>query len=146
MKRSDLEHIIRAVADITEEKHLIVIGSQAILAQYPDAPDALLMSNEADIYAPRRPELSDLIDGAIGEMTHFDTTFGHYADGVSPTTATLPRGWEQRLVPICNENTNGATGWCLECHDIAIAKYAAGRDKDHRANRDVSEPPRRLGP
>ena len=53
-------------------------------------------------------------------------------DGVSPTTATLPDGWTRRLVPICNANTNGATGWCIEVHDIAIAKYAAGREKDLR--------------
>ena len=51
---------------------------------------------------------------------------------MSPTTASLPDGWENRLTPISNPNTNGATGWCIEVHDIAIAKYAAGREKDLR--------------
>ena len=55
MTRTELEHIIRAVAAITNENELIVIGSQAILGQYPDAPDMLLVSKEADIYAPARP-------------------------------------------------------------------------------------------
>ena len=137
MTRTELEHIIRAVAAITNEKELIVIGSQAILGQYPNAPDKLLVSKEADIYAPARPDLSDLIDGALGELSQFETTFGYRADGVGPGTATLPRGWKDRLIPIVNENTNGATGWCLECHDIAVAKYVAGREKDLRYIADL---------
>lgn len=46
------------------------------------------------------------------------------------TTATLPAGWRERLVPIRNENTRGATGWCLEVHDPAVSKLVAGREKD----------------
>ena len=132
MNRRELEHIIRAAADITGHKTLIVIGSQAILGQYPNAPEELLVSMEADIYAPDAPEMSDYIDGALGPDTRFDHTFGYHADGVSPTTASLPAQWEDRLTPVCNANTNGATGWCIEAHDIAIAKYAAGREKDLR--------------
>ena len=137
MNRQELEHIIRAAADVTEEKHLIIIGSQAILGQYPDAPEPLLISMEADIYAPDAPELSDYIDGALGPDTLFDKTHGYHADGVSPTTASLPAGWHERLTPICNANTNGATGWCIDVHDIAIAKYAAGREKDLRYTGDL---------
>jgi hypothetical protein len=51
-------------------------------------------------------------------------------DGVSPTAATLPGGWENRLVKVCNENTAGAVGWCLDPHDIAFSKLAARREKD----------------
>jgi hypothetical protein len=29
-----------------------------------------------------------------------------------------------------NENTGGAIGWCLEPHDLAFSKLAAGREKD----------------
>ena len=35
-----------------------------------------------------------------------------------------------RLVPLANANTSGATGWCLEVHDLALSKLVAGRDKD----------------
>lgn len=45
-------------------------------------------------------------------------------------TATLPRGWRERLIKINNANTFGITGLCLEVHDLAISKYVAGRDKD----------------
>lgn len=137
MVREELEHIIRAAADITKEQHFIIIGSQAILGQYPDAPEALLISMEADLYPRYRPELSHDIEGSLGRGSRFDQTFGYHADGVSPTTATLPEGWTQRLIPICNANTRGATGWCLDLHDIAIAKYAAGREKDLRYTADL---------
>jgi hypothetical protein len=76
------------------------------------------------------PSDSILIDGAIGEMSTFHETFGYYAHGVSEDTAVLPEGWKDRLVPIHNENTRGATGWCLEPHDLAVSKLVAGREKD----------------
>ena len=60
----------------------------------------------------------------------FQDTFGYYAHGVAPETATLPALWEERLVPVKNENTGGATGWCLEAHDLAVSKLVAGREKD----------------
>ena len=137
MTRTELEHLIRAAADVTGHDTLIVIGSQAILGQLPDAPAELLVSNEADLYAPAAPEQSDYIDGALGRDSRFFETYKYYADGVSPTTATLPDGWKRRLTPICNANTNGATGWCIDVHDIAVAKYAAGREKDLRYLRDL---------
>ena len=137
MNRQELEHIIRAAADVTGHKELIIIGSQAILGQYPHAAEELLVSMEADIYAPSAPQMSDYIDGALGPDTLFDQTHGYHADGVSPSTASLPARWEERLTPICNPNTNGATGWCIEVHDIAIAKYAAGREKDLRYTSDL---------
>ena len=132
MKRTDLERIIRAAAAITDENEFIAIGSQTTLGQYPNVPEARLQSTEADIYARNRPELGDLIEGALGELSPFECTFGCRADEVGPDTATLPSGWDERLIPIQTANTGWATGWCLECHDIAIAKYVAGRAKDAR--------------
>jgi hypothetical protein len=38
MKRSELEHVIRAAATIAEDDEIVVIGSQAILGQFPDEP------------------------------------------------------------------------------------------------------------
>ena len=31
---------------------------------------------------------------------------------------------------VCDNNTRFVRGWCLEVHDLAIAKYVAGRPKD----------------
>jgi hypothetical protein len=138
MKRADLEHVLRAASAITNQRDFIIIGSQSILGQFPDAPAELLVSDEVDIYPRDRPDLADLIDGAIGELSFFHDEFGYYAQGVGPTTAILPSGWEERLVAVTNANTQGAVGHCLEIHDLLAAKYVAGRDKDRRFCRDAA--------
>lgn len=130
MTREQLEHLVRAAAQIADDEEVIIVGSQAVLGQFPDAPAALLSSNEADIYPKNKPELADLIDGTIGELSPFHDTFGYYAHGIDEATASLPEGWKDRLVPIRNANTRGATGWCLEIHDLLISKLVAGREKD----------------
>jgi len=130
MKRSELEHLIRAAGSIANDSEIVVIGSQSILGQFPDAPSALLVSAEADLFPLHHPELADLIDGSIGEGSHFHELFGYYAQGVGERTAVLPKGWRQRLVRIENANTRGVAGLCLEVHDLAVAKHVAGREKD----------------
>ena len=71
-----------------------------------------------------------MIDGSIGEGSPIHETFGYYAQGVWLDTATLPSGWQERLVEICNENTRRVTARCLEPHDLAVSKLVAGREKD----------------
>ena len=65
MKRENLEHIIRAAADIANDDQLIVIGSQAILAQHPDAMGALTASMEADVFPLNHPERWDVIAAEV---------------------------------------------------------------------------------
>ena len=130
MQRPPLEHIVRAATGITGAKEFVIIGSQAILGSFPNAAAELLVSIEADIFNLDNPSDSELIDGSIGEGSQFHQTFGYYAHGVAVDTAVLPAGWRDRLVPVQNENTGGATGLCLEAHDLAISKLVAGREKD----------------
>ena len=33
-------------------------------------------------------------------------------------------------MPVRTAATRGVTGWCLEPHDLVVAKLVAGRDKD----------------
>ena len=130
MNRENLEHLIRAAGSVTNHDDLVVIGSQSILGAFPDAPAELLVSQEADIYPLHDPAKRELIDEALGEGSRFQKTFGYFAHGVDDTTATLPDAWRDRLVLVAGENTRQVRGWCLEPHDLAIAKYIAGRDKD----------------
>ena len=130
MQRSDLEHLIRASGEIAGDNEIIIIGSQAILGQFPNAPLTLLMSMKADIYPRNNPEKADKVDGAIGEGSSFHELHGYYAQGVGEKTAVLPKGWKGRLVAVNNENTGGVTGYCLEAHDLAISKMIAMRPKD----------------
>jgi hypothetical protein len=139
MTRQQLEHLIRAAATIADDNEVVVIGSQAVLAQFPNAPASMLVSNEADLYPKNRPERADLIDGSIGELSPFHETYGYYAQGVGESTAVLPRGWKDRLVAIRNENTRGAIGLCLEVHDLVLSKYVAGREKDLRFTADAAK-------
>lgn len=132
MRRAELEHLIRAAADVSGDDQIVVIGSQAVLGEHPDAPAALLVSMEADLYPRTHPDRADLVDGAIGEGSMFREAFGYYAQGVGPETPAAPAGWQDRLVPIRNDNTRGATGWCMETHDLVLAKCVAGREKDWR--------------
>jgi len=130
MRRDQLEHIIRAATGITGTKEFVIVGSQSILGQHPNAPEELLISMEADIFSLRNPEDSDLVDGTIGEASPFHQTFGYYAHGVAQDTALLPSGWKDRVFPIRNENTGGGVGLCLEVHDLAVSKLVAAREKD----------------
>lgn len=130
MNRAQLEHLIRAAATIAEDDEIIVIGSQAILGQFPDAPADLCVSMEADLYPRNKPEMADVVDGSIGEGSPFHTTFGYYAQGVAAETAMLPRGWQGRLQIVRSAATRGASGLCLEVHDLVSSKLVAGREKD----------------
>lgn len=130
MTREQLEHIIRACADITKQYDFIIMGSQAILGCDPNPPDELTASMEADVYPMNAPHLIDEIDGAIGEFSDFHVAYGYYAEGVSPNLAKLPSDWMTRVNKIQNENTLGYAGFCLDVLDLFLAKAVAGREKD----------------
>ncbi len=132
MTREQLEHILRASRAITGATDIVVVGSQCLHAWLARPEGVLVASMEADVFTLRDPEDSDLIDGTIGEGSPFHTTFGYYAHGVGPDTSIASEGWKERLVPLRGPGTEGATGWCLEAHDLALAKLVAGREKDIR--------------
>ena len=141
MQRQQLEHIIRAAAAITGADLFVIIGSQAVLGQFPNAPADLLVSIEADVFSLRSERDSDLIDGSIGEGSPFHQTFGYYAHGVGADTAVLPTGWRERVVAIQNPNTGGGTGLCLEVHDLAIFKIGGRARKGSGVRLRSSAPP-----
>lgn len=131
MKRDDVAHIVRAAKAITNEREFVLIGSQAAHLQVADMPDVMQMSGELDIYPLRKPELSDLIDGAMGEGSPFHESFGYYAHGIGPETAKLPRGWQDRSIRISAPSMQGAIAIAPEIHDICASKAVAGRPKDY---------------
>jgi hypothetical protein len=133
VRREHLEHVIRAAADVTKDE-IVVVGSQAILAQHPDAPEALLVSIEADLYPRSDPRRADEIDAAMGDGSRFHETYGYYAHGVGPETSVAPAGWQERLVrlelPPILPRDRTVTAWCLDAQDLVLAKLAAGRQRD----------------
>lgn len=130
MIRAELEHAIRAASEVARDTEIWIFGSQSVLGQFPDAPESLRFSMEVDVDPRNNPERVDWIDGALGEGSRFHETHRFYVHGVSITTARLPAGWADRTIAVKTPNTRGATGYCLEVHDLASSKLAAGRDKD----------------
>jgi hypothetical protein len=131
MTRDQLEHAIRVACDVSNDTELWVFGSQALLGEFPDAPETLRASIEVDVQPKNRPEAVDVIDANLGELSLFHQTHGFYVHGVSIDSAVLPEGWEERTKPISDPiSTRGNTGWCIELHDLAASKLAAYREKD----------------
>lgn len=95
------------------------------------------MSAEVDLIAMKNPQLTDLLN-EIGVDSLFHQNHGYYADPVDLATAILPKGWKGRLVNLPQGDTAGVRGLCLEPHDLAIAKYAARRDKDVIFTRELA--------
>jgi hypothetical protein len=133
VQRQDFEHVIAAAANVSGEDEFVVIGSQAVLGSFPDPPDELLQSMEADIYPAAAPDKADLIDGALGDGSPFHESFGYYAHAVGPETAKAPEGWRDRLVRVPIRARVGSerspVALCLEPHDLVLSKCVAGRDR-----------------
>jgi hypothetical protein len=133
MRREEFEHAIRAVGAILGTNEVLVIGTQALHGSLSaDLPEEAQRSVEVDVavFDDRDGSKADLIDGSIGEGSMFHETFGYYAQGVSETTAVLPRGWRDRLVRFETPGTRDVIAYCLEPHDLWIAKAIANRPKD----------------
>lgn len=107
MTREQLEHLIRAAATVADDDQIVVVGSQAILGQYPDAPEELRRSMEADVYPRNHPERWELIDGTIGELSPFHESFGYFAQGVEcETWCRCPLQGAPRNVPAGGPRTS----------------------------------------
>lgn len=133
MNKEEFDHGIRAAGSVLGVNEVLVIGSQAAHGSVSgELPPEALRSIEVDIAALDDPDGSkaDFLDGAIGEASTFQATFGFYVDGVSTSTAILPDGWRDRLVRYETPATNGVVAWCLEVHDLWVSKALAGRSKD----------------
>jgi hypothetical protein len=64
----------------------------------------------------------------------FHAQYGYYAHAVGPETAKAPEGWMKRLVPVHIQPRPGSKrttiAFCMEIHDLVLAKLTAGRARD----------------
>jgi hypothetical protein len=137
MKKRQLDHALRAAGNTTGEKQFVVIGSQSLHGKYPDIADEILTSFEVDLIATENTDRTQWLN-VIGIDSPFHETYGYYVDPVDAKTAILPKGWKGRLVNLPPGDTGGVKGLCLEPHDLAIAKYAASREKDLIFTRELA--------
>jgi len=113
MKKREIDQVLRAAGRITQETQFIIVGSQALHGKYPDLADEIVRSAEVDLFAKDHPEKTDSLN-AIGVFSPFHESYGYYADPVDETTATLPKGWRERLVHLAPGDTDGVRGLCLD--------------------------------
>ncbi|WP_045220989.1 hypothetical protein, partial [Desulfonatronum thioautotrophicum] len=135
MRHDDLAHVLATIKALTKGEKAVVLGSQAVLGSISrerarllgDAGRrALFQSMEVDVAFPGRQDLPELVEDTIGLDSPFFETFGYHAEGVEIEIAVLPGGWEARLTPFKDQDQN-VLGYCLDLHDLATAKLAAGR-------------------
>lgn len=138
----DLDRALRSLATHFKEDAFVVIGSQAALVGWPSTPDGMRITPEIDIYLARmawwnrqHPDIQadDEIDGLFGRASAFHARYGFYIDGVSPNTAPLPKGWQDRAV--FREVAHGdivitAVAPCIE--DLIVSKLRRLDPKDER--------------
>jgi len=132
LRRSEIDHILRAAASLTGYTRFVMIGTGAVIATARYVPVTMMQTGEIDIYAEEAADpvwISDLIDGSIGRDSQFHRTFGYYGDGVSPSTAIMPSDWRSRAVEYVTPD-GLATAVCPSADEIAIAKLCAWREKD----------------
>lgn len=106
----------------------MVFGSLAALGYADEVPPRMAMSVDVDAFGKSDPpRVFDLVQ-ALGQGSAFEAENGYYLDPISPRVATLPEGWEQRLVRI--ELEPGLAAWFLEPNDAAVSKYARMEPRD----------------
>jgi len=124
----NLAGIVRAFA---KGQEIIVLGSSSLLATFPGLgePGNLLESSfDADLLLSGCDEiLAQILDESVGAESLFERQHGYHADILRPAIVDLlPKNWRERLIPL-----PGCPGvFCLEPHDLAVAKLQAGRPKD----------------
>jgi hypothetical protein len=133
VRPGDVEHVVRAAADIVNDD-IVVIGSQAIVVQFDELPSSLLVSMEADVFPLHTPERAIEIDAALGDGSNVHEQFGFYGHGVGPETPRAPAGWLDRSKRVVFAPYGGwkneAVGHFIEAHDLVLSKLVAGRPKD----------------
>jgi len=123
--------LISVVSGVLEKDELpIIVGSQSIFAQTDDPPRVVRESRECDflLFGGKGAE-RDTINRQYGVFSTYADEKGYYADALGLASVVLPSGWEERLQPFYDSNGK-VVAKCLEIHDLAASKIAAGRPKD----------------
>lgn len=142
----DLARAVRAVAREFNTDEVFIIGSQAILLSWPDAPRDMRHTPEIDAYPGNAkewerqearkgdetpPEASEHIHGLFGSGSDFHTMHGFYIDGVDEFTAKLPKNWRSRAtVRRLEVDGREVTIVAPEPNDLLVSKLARLDDKD----------------
>jgi hypothetical protein len=130
VNRDQLQHVVYELGERFGLPLVYIVGSSAVFATLPHTDhEALTATRDVDVALPAdAPIPLNQIDWVMGEGSDFDASYGYYAQGVDLTTPVFaPKDWTQRVLKL---RVGKTVAHCMEIHDLALAKYGAGRDKD----------------
>lgn len=137
---ADLERAVRALSTHFHTDTVVIIGSQSVLLEWPDAPILMRSSGEIDAYPinweaweSEHPgeEASEEINALFGWGSDFHVTHGFYIDGVDASTATLPEGWRDRVIHMTVKGYGTTvTAIAPSPEDLIVSKLARLEEKD----------------
>ena len=127
---ADLHSALLAASEAYGRNRFVVVGSAAILASHPDAPDYIRRSADIDMFPLPSLAGPDMEKGdqLVGQGSLFEVEHDFYVERLGDwTMLTQPAGWLERCVVVSVKNV---TGYCLHPLDLAYNKTEAGRKKD----------------
>jgi hypothetical protein len=128
MRREQLRRLFARARELSGATDYVVFGSLAALGYSGDVPVRMAQSVDVDAYTKGDPGRVFELAAALGQGSAFEAEHGYFLDPISPQVATLPAGWEQRLVRI--ELEPRLAVWFLEPNDAAVSKYARMEPRD----------------
>ena len=133
MNHAKVAHILRAIASVSGEAKLVLVGSATVLLRAKNIPAAMLNTNEIDVFSPGSADeemFADLVSGSLGRGSQFDKTFNYFGDGVTSKTAKMPSDWNDRAKVVEVPGLRDVEIVVPDLNDIALAKMMAWREKD----------------
>ena len=128
MRRDDLRRLFAQARTLSGESDFVIFGSLAALGYAGEVPPRMAMSIDVDAFGKNDPARIFALAPTLGQGSPFEAEHGYYLDPIAPRVATLPAGWDARLVRI--ELEPGLAAWFLEPNDAAVSKYARMEPRD----------------
>ncbi len=128
MRREDLRLLFDRARELCGHADYVVMGSLAVLGQGGEVPARMAASIDVDAYCRDDPARTLDLAPALGQGSPFEAEHGFFLDPITPRVATLPAGWEARLVR--QQLGPDLAAWFLEPHDAAVSKYARMEPRD----------------
>jgi hypothetical protein len=126
--RDDVRRLFARARDLCGETDYVVFGSLAVLGYAGEVPVRMAASLDVDAFSKTDPGRILTLAKALGQGSPFEAEHGYYLDPLSPSIATLPAGWEERLIRIQLEPE--LVAWFLEPNDAAVSRYARMEPRD----------------
>jgi hypothetical protein len=126
--RDDVRRLFARARELCGETDYVVFGSLAVLGCAGKVPPRMAASLDVDAFSKSDPGRIFDLGPALGQGSPFEAEHGYYLDPLSPSIATLPGEWEERLLRIQLEPE--LVAWFLEPNDAAVSKYARMEPRD----------------